>query len=112
MRMCFFDEALNSLSEGLRLSQTVSDELSINICLLNLFEIAYRNNYQKQSTLLLEYAVNHAQQLGAQHKLQNCLIYGAHIRFKKMSHSLLKKKNINWKDIVHQSLKQILFSYT
>ena len=69
MKMNFYDEALNSLSEGLRLSQTVSDEASINLCLLNLFEIAYRNNYQKQviflqfnqATLLLEYAVNHAQ---------------------------------------------------
>jgi len=45
MKMNFYDEALNSLSEGLRLSQTVSDELSINLCLLNLYEIAYRNNY-------------------------------------------------------------------
>ncbi|CAD8094993.1 unnamed protein product [Paramecium primaurelia] len=112
MKMNFYDEALNSLSEGLRLSQTVSDEQSINLCLLNLFEIAYRNNYQKQATLLLEYAVNHAQQLSPQHRLQSALIYGSQVRYKQINYSLLKKKHINWKDIIHQSLKQILQSHS
>ncbi|KAM3147668.1 hypothetical protein pb186bvf_000475 [Paramecium bursaria] len=111
MLMNYYDEALIALSEALRLSQTCSDELSINQCLLYLYEIAYKNQFEKSAVLLLEYAVNHSQNLPSIYKLQNALMYGQLIRYFRFNKSLLLKKNISWIDSAHQNYKKVLQSY-
>jgi hypothetical protein len=53
MIMGFYDEALESLSEALRLSQTYSDEESINQCLIYLYQIAFYKGHLNEVELII-----------------------------------------------------------
>ena len=60
LEMGQLDQCLQSISEGLRISQNNSDEESINNCIIYLYKIAEQLGKFREQILLAEHAITHS----------------------------------------------------
>jgi hypothetical protein len=109
--MGHLDQCLQSISEGLRISQNNSDEESINNCIIYLYKIAERLGKFREQILLAEHAITHSLNLNnLMLMLYSCLNYSyfeKNYNCKDSSITLLKSRQINWTDALHFAKKKI-----
>lgn len=115
IKMEGLEECLQSISEGLRISQNNSDEESINNCIIYLYRIAQQLGKHQEEILLNEHAITHSVNLSnILLMVYSCFNYS----LLEKNHNcndpnilLLKHRNINWTDALHFSKKKLFSTF-
>lgn len=115
LRMHYLEECLQSISQGLRISQNNTDQQSINNCIIYLYKISEQLGKYQEQILLNEHAITHSLNLNnILLMVYSCLNYSFFQRKYSSSDpkiALMKNRNINWTDALHFSKKKIYSTF-
>lgn len=111
LQLGHLDQCLQSISEGLRISQNNSDEESINNCIIYLYHVAEKLGKFHEQILLAGHAITHSLNQSnltlTLYSCLNCSIFEKRYDYTDSSLSLLKTRQVSWKDALHFAKKKL-----
>jgi hypothetical protein len=115
LKMHYLEECLQSISEGLRISQNNTDEESINNCIIYFYKIAEQLGKYHEQILLNEHAITHSLNLNnillMVYSTLNYSFFERRYNCADPNIALMKNRNISWTDALHFSKKKIYSTF-